>query len=73
MRQSNEESTFIGFARVKKATSGAFLLDFDGTQSDTWIPRSQLMEESDIHDRSEVGDEGDVYVPEWLAIERGLA
>jgi len=53
---------------IKKSASGAALLvEIDGKNH--WIPQSQ------IHDDSEVWkpeDEGELVIPEWLAIEKEL-
>lgn len=53
---------------IRKSSSGAALLvEIDGKNH--WIPQSQ------IHDDSEVwkpGDDGELVIPEWLAIEKEL-
>ncbi len=43
---------------------GALLVNYEGAT--VWLPKSQ------IEDWPEVGDSGDVILPEWLAIEKGL-
>jgi len=35
-----------------------------------WIPKSQIDDDSEV---SALGDEGTLVIPEWLAIEKGLA
>lgn len=45
-----------------------------GKGQEVWVPRSQLRDadESDIHDDSSEGDEGEMILPEWLAQEKEL-
>ena len=38
-----------------------------------WVPISQICGESDLNADSEEGDEGTLFLPEWLAIEKGFA
>jgi hypothetical protein len=53
--------------RAVKETDAAILVDTG--DEETWIPKSQIIG-GDVH---EEGDEGTMVIPEWLAIERGLA
>lgn len=60
-----------GLFSVQRTTNDAVLVvDCDGDEY--WIPKSQICEESDINNISEDGEEGDLVIPEWLAIEKGL-
>lgn len=53
--------------RCMVATDSSMLCRIDG--ADYWIPRSQVDESSEIE---ELGDEGNLTIPEWLAVDRGL-
>jgi len=54
------------FGTVKAITDAAILLA-DG-DFEVWLPLSQIEYDNDI----DVGDVTFVYVPEWLALEKGL-
>lgn len=51
-----------------RETDAALLCQVDGKE--VWIPRSQVLDDSEVN---EEGDEGVLVIPEWLALERGLA
>lgn len=43
------------------------IIDAEGRQY--WIPKSLICEESEVwHD----GDKGDIYIPEWFALQEGM-
>ncbi len=66
------EPTDCGHMAVQRVTPAALLVvDCDGDEH--WIPKSQICDESDLGSGAEVNDEGDLLLPEWLAIEKGLA
>jgi len=50
------------YVAVEHETDAAILID----ECDTWLPKSQI--ECDL----EVGECGDILVPEWLAKVKGL-
>jgi len=37
-----------------------------------WIPKSEIDDTSHIDKDSQVGDEGELIIPEWLAVEKRL-
>ena len=49
---------------VKRESAMAILADVEG--KNVWLPKSQL------EDWPDVGDEGEILIPEWLAMEKRL-
>lgn len=49
------------------ATPLALLCNIDGEE--IWIPYSQIDDDSEV---SEVGDEGELVITEWFAVQKGL-
>jgi len=56
--------------KVIRISGGGILINVDG--NDIWFPRSQLLEGGDLNGESDEGDEGNFFIPEWLAIEKDL-
>lgn len=56
--------------KIMAVTELAILFNVDGCGA--WIPRSQILEGSNFGDDSEEDDEGELIIPEWLAIEKEL-
>jgi hypothetical protein len=54
-----------------KAKRAASLLVVDGKDREVFVPLSQIQDDSEIYEASEVGDEGNLVVPAWLAIREG--
>jgi hypothetical protein len=54
-------------AKAKRASAAALLVDIDG--KDYWIPQSQIHEDSEVW---KAGDEGELVIPEWLAIKEEM-
>lgn len=44
-------------------------VDF-GAGDSTWIPKSQIQDYSEVE--YEAGDDIEIEIPEWLALERGM-
>lgn len=61
------ELSYVLIDGVLKETEAAILIDVDGDE--IWIPKSQIHEDSQVR---ELGDRGELVIPEWLAIEKGL-
>ena len=61
---SKDEEFIDIIGTVKAETETAILVEFAGTQA--WLLKSQL------EDWPDVGKEGDIVMPEWLAIAREL-
>jgi hypothetical protein len=62
-------SSFKIDVTLKKKTDAALLVeDEDGEEA--WVPLSQVLGDSEITQDSEVGDEGLLSVPGWLAKEK---
>lgn len=70
MASSNNEPTSFDEVVIKAVTDLAFLMEIDG--DDHWIPKSQILDGGNFDDDSELGDQGELLIPEWLAIEKGL-
>jgi Ser-tRNA(Ala) deacylase AlaX len=58
----------IGPTKIKKETAAAILVEIEGTEM--WFPKSQIHEDSEIWQE---GDDGHLYITEWLAQKRGFA
>lgn len=58
--------------RVLQNTGRALLLKFDDDDEALWIPSSQIRHGGDLNKNSDVGDEGSIYITEWMAGEKGL-
>jgi hypothetical protein len=54
-------------ARVVRVTGAALLCEVEDTK--IWFPRSQCLAGTEVRD---VGDEGSLVIPQWLAAEKGL-
>lgn len=69
---SNDPCT-LGDGRVLREAKSGLALLISVENEEIWVPKSILHDESDIDETSEVGDEGDVVVPEWWAEQEGWA
>jgi hypothetical protein len=49
-------------------TDLAILVEAPDLEEDTWVPKSQVKDESDVKEK---GDSGDLCVSQWFAGERG--
>lgn len=67
--RDSEPISFEG-VEVLHATGLALYFELEGEK--VWIPRSQILDGSNFGDDSEEGDEGELIIPEWLAIEKEL-
>ncbi len=67
----DNEPTECGDFTVKVNTDLALLL-VDADDCEHWIPKSQMDSDGGIDGDSDVGDEGELIIPEWLAVEKGL-
>ena len=50
---------------VVRKTDKAVLCRYEGVES--WIPFSQILDDSEVYNASEPGDQGKLCIPEWLA------
>jgi hypothetical protein len=67
----DKDPTECGEFTVKLATNDALLV-VDADDNEYWIPKSQIDPDGGIDAESGPGDEGELILPEWLAVERGL-
>ncbi len=67
MSGGSKEPYRIDHVKVVRESGAALLVLIDGQQ--VWIPKSQVLDESEVWGD---GDQGQLVIPEWLAIERGL-
>ena len=65
------EPTECGEFLVMKVTDLALLL-VDADDCEHWIPKSQMDSDGGIDGDSVAGEEGELIIPEWLAVEKGL-
>jgi hypothetical protein len=63
-------STFAIPVTLKRKTDAAILVE-DEDGEEVWIPISQLDDETEILEDSEIGEEGKLVIPEWLATKKG--
>ena len=56
---------------VVRTTDAGIAIEM-GYDKPIWFPRSQLWEEGDITKESDLGDKGNFFIPEWLAVEKDL-
>ena len=65
---SRSQERFGIEAKCVGETADALLCLVDDLE--VWIPKSQIDDDSEVTKR---GDKGELIIPEWLAVERGLA
>lgn len=53
--------------KVRRETDKAYLFDF-GAKEPVWVPKSQISDESDPDDNGIIS----IFIPEWLATEKGM-
>ena len=63
-------STFGIPVTLKRKTDAALLVE-DEDGEEVWIPSSQLDDDTEIWEDSEIGEEGKLVIPEWLATKKG--
>jgi hypothetical protein len=61
-----------GTVTVLRATERALFVDFGGREP-VWIPLSQIHDDSTIYRSNQIGESDELVIPEWLAIEKGMA
>ena len=71
MSNADDMPTECGDFTVKVVTDLALLL-VDGDDCEHWMPKSKMDPDGGLDKDSEVGDEGELIIPEWLAVEKGL-
>lgn len=67
----NNDPTECGHFLVMRTTDDALLV-VDADDNEYWIPKSQIDADGGIDAFSESCDEGELVLPEWLAVEKGL-
>ncbi len=67
----NKEPTICGNFTIKSMSKAALLIE-DERGDEHWVPKSQICDESAICQYSEVGDLGELILPEWLAEKKGF-
>jgi hypothetical protein len=68
----DKEPTDCGHFVVIHATPKALQV-MDADHETHWVPRSQICDEGGLNDESQVDEEGDLFLPQWLAEEKGFA
>ncbi len=63
-------SLWRGKAICCRHTKKAMCVEYEGEY--TWIPHSQLHDDSELWQQSVKGDEGTLVIPRWLANEKGF-
>lgn len=67
---SNNDRMYFDAVVIKRLDK-AVVLDIEGEEM--VIPKSQLLEDSQITEDSEEGESGCLSIPAWLAQDRGLS
>ncbi len=70
MRQ-NKSSVIEIAVVVKRTTERAILVNF-GAPEEAWIPKSQISDYCDGPDDEPGYGTTSIFIPEWLAIEKGM-
>lgn len=70
MSTDRDEPTTYDDVEVIQVTSNSLLCDVDGEE--VWIPKSQLLPDSELKEGSKIGDVGTLIIPYWLAENRGI-
>lgn len=55
-------------AKCTAETAKAILVEADGFDEPTWIPQSQIDDDSEVYGK---GDEGTLVISEWFARKQG--
>lgn len=72
MADERFEPVTIGNVIVLKETDKAILCRFHD-DCEEWIPKSQILAESEVHSlESSEYEPGDLVIPRWLAEEKGV-
>jgi hypothetical protein len=71
MRESKTSSIIEIAVVVKHTTAKAILVNF-GVKEEVWIPKSQISDWCDGPDDEPGYDTTSIFIPEWLAIEKGM-
>lgn len=66
MPNDDDEEVEVYVDEVIKETTDAFLCRIDDDK--VWLPKSEIRD----GEVSSEGDKGNVTIPEWLAVEKGL-
>lgn len=70
MRQSSSQEVEIACV-VKRTTDKAILINH-GVPEEVWVPKSQITDWTDGPDKEPGYGTSSIFIPEWLAIEKGL-
>jgi hypothetical protein len=62
MKSDRHEAVRVEHCHCERETAKALLIGCEGEEF--WIPKSQVLDESEVHGD---GDEGDLVIPRWLA------
>lgn len=65
--ERDAEGFHAGYGKAIRSTEKALLVDIDG-RGEVWLPFSQIHADSEVF---EDRHEGEVYVTEWLATQKG--
>lgn len=68
MTRDRRDCVDVPVERVKRATEKAILVVVEG--EDIWIPRSEIHDDSEVWDE---GHDGTLVIPLWLAEQKGIA
>jgi hypothetical protein len=55
--------------QVRRMTAGALLVATEACKEPAWVPRSQI---SDWSPNGDLEDATSIFIPQWLAEEKGL-
>ena len=64
---SGSEPYEVGEGEVRVVTEKALMFYVDATETEVWVPKSVIHEDSEIEEDADKGDEGILVVKEWFA------
>lgn len=64
--EERNEPVCVGHVRVVRTTAKALLVEVESGE-EVWIPRSEICDEGSVESDAKTDDEGDLYLPRWLA------
>lgn len=71
MSRSEDTGKFRCQAKVVRDSGAALLVQLDSGEK-AWIPKSLIDDDSEVFEAGGTNSEGELIIPEWLAIKKGF-
>jgi hypothetical protein len=65
------DSLWEGTCTVLAHTTKAVKVDYEHADEPQWVPNSQIHDDSEVYNKTEVGETGNLIIPYWLAKAKG--